>query len=153
MNRILETIYRLVDLVMIVMLVMMVGSIFINVVARYFGVAFSWVDEISRLTFVWMSFMAMVLAYRKGMHPSFNVVSEKLKGIPGKLLQTLINLLILIFLLYLLKGGIDYISRSHIQKTAILGISVMWKYLAVPCAMGMMVLEVVRNFYFVWKKE
>ncbi|GAW91948.1 tripartite AtP-independent periplasmic transporter subunit DctQ [Calderihabitans maritimus] len=138
---------------MIAMLIIMVGSISVNVVARYFGMAFTWIDEVSRLTFVWMSCMAIVAGLRRGLHPSFVVLLDKTSGVVNKLLLTVINTLILLFLVYLLKGGIDYISKVYIQKTAILGISVAWKYAAVPFATIIMILEVIRALVLVWKKD
>lgn len=153
MFRFFEYVYKLVNLIMLIMLIIMIGSISINVVARYFGMAFTWIDEVSRLTFVWMSCMAIVIGLKKGLHPAFAVIVGKTDGIVTKLLLTVINILILIFLIYLLKGGIDYIFKIHVQKTAILGISVAWKYSAVPFAAIIMILEVVKKLVFVWRKD
>ena len=153
MGKVIDTVYKLVDLVIITMLVIMVSSIFINVIARYFGMAFSWVDEVSRLAFVWMSLMAIVVGQRKGLHPSFNMILNRSGGITTKCLLSIINIMVLIFLFYLLKGGIDYIARSYVQKTAILGISVAWKYLAVPLATTMMTVETLKAVVFIWKKD
>ncbi|AZR71966.1 hypothetical protein BBF96_00230 [Anoxybacter fermentans] len=153
MKRILNYMYKIVDIIMISTLIVMVSSIFVNVIARYFGMAFTWIDEISRLTFVWMSFMAIVAGLQKGLHPSFTVLLERTNGIWTKILLSIINILILVFLVYLLKGGINYISRAYIQKTAILGISVAWKYAAVPFATVMMIIEVIKELILVWKKD
>jgi len=150
MKKIFDTIYRLVDFIVMVTLTIMVGSIFINVIARYFGLAFTWVDEVSRLAFVWMSFMAIVAGLRKKLHPAFDVLLKKAGRNKGWILNLMVNLMVLVFLLYLFKGGVDYISRTYVQKTAILGISVAWKYLAVPVATGLMVIETLRKILSDW---
>ncbi|MDK2798719.1 MAG: TRAP-type transport system small permease protein [Clostridiales bacterium] len=138
---------------MMIMLIIMVGSISVNVVGRYFGKAFTWIEEVSSLAFVWMSFMAMVIGFRGDLHPAFEILLEKTNGMSNKLLLSVINVLILIFLVYTFKGGVDYVSKAYIQKTAILGISVAWKYSAIPFATFFMILEAVNKLVVIWKKD
>ncbi len=152
MTGILDRIYKLVLIFMLIMLVIMVSSITYNVIARYFGKAAMWIDEISRLAFVWMSFTAIAIGFRDNLHPAFEILIEKMgEGAAKKLLLTVINLCILLFLVFAFKGGIDYISKSYIQKTAILGISVAWKYLAIPFSAFIMILETIRKLVLIWK--
>lgn len=153
MNKALNTLYKIVELLMIIMLVLMVFSIFLNIIFRYFGSAFSWVDEVSRLTFVWMSFLAVTVAFKKGLHPSFDIILEKLDNKKAKVLLTIINLSILVFLLILLKGSIDYNTQIYFQRTAILGISVSWKYSAIPVTTVIMLLETINKLIMIWKKD
>ncbi len=61
-----ELMYRIADGLAITMLVVMVLSVFTNVIFRFFYMAFPWVDEVSRLAFVWMSFMAIASGLRIG---------------------------------------------------------------------------------------
>jgi len=153
MRKFFDYLYKVVDFLVIISLLMIVLSVSVNVFSRYFGRAFTWIDEFSRLAFVWMSFMAIVAGMRRKMHPSFNVLIKKLDGIKGKIILTIINILILVFLLYVLKGGISYISRVHMQTTAILKISVAWKYSAVPLAAAIMAIEVLKRLFLIWKQE
>ncbi|WP_286847532.1 MULTISPECIES: TRAP transporter small permease [Aminobacterium] len=148
-----ELMYRIADGLAITMLVVMVLSVFTNVIFRFFYMAFPWVDEVSRLAFVWMSFMAIASGLRIGLHPAFDALSEQCQGVNGKILQTAIDVLIVVFLLFLLKGGIDYVSKVYVQKTSILVISVAWQYAAVPVATVMMLLEMVRQLVCIWTPE
>lgn len=148
-----ELMYRIADGLAITMLVVMVLSVFTNVIFRFFYMAFPWVDEVSRLAFVWMSFMAIASGLRIGLHPAFDALSERCQGVNGKILQTAIDVLIVVFLLFLLKGGIDYVSKVYVQKTSILVISVAWQYAAVPVATIMMLLEMARQLVCIWTPE
>lgn len=154
MSKITVFFYKLISCFMIIMLIVMVGSIMFNVIARYFGKAVMWVDEISRLSFVWMSFLAIIIGFHYNMHPSFKVLHEKIKrNTVKKILLTTIHTLVLCFLIYVLKGGIDYTAKSYLQKTAILGISVGWKYSAVPFSAFIMALEAFCKIVLVWKSS
>ncbi len=153
MKRLYHYLYRFVDFLVLAMLLLIVTTISLNVVARYFGRAFTWIDELSRLAFVWMSFMAIVAGLRRKLHPSFNLLLRKMSGLGAKLLLSLINLLILVFLLYLLSGGIAYITRVYLQTTAILKISVAWKYAAVPVAAALMSIEIIKQLVMLWKDD
>jgi len=152
MAKVMDYVYKLISFFMIVMLMIMVSSMTFNVIARYFGKALMWIDEVSRLAFVWMSFLAIVIGFRYNLHPAFEIFIKKLgENKAETLLITIINVFILIFLVYALKGGIDYTSKAYIQKTAILGISVGWKYSAIPFSAFIMILEIVRKLVLTWK--
>lgn len=153
MTKILDYIYKFILIFMIAMLIIMVGSISFNVIGRYFGKSFTGVEEVSSLAFVWMSFTGIALGFRSNLHPSFETLLEKTSGTAKKLLLTIINILILVFLVYAFKGGIDYVVKSYIQKTAILGISVGWKYSAIPVAAFIMIVEVINKLISIWKKD
>ncbi|WP_408955398.1 TRAP transporter small permease [Natroniella sp. ANB-PHB2] len=136
------------------LLVFLVGIVFTNIVSRrFFGGSLVWVDEVSRLLFVWISLIAMAIGFRKSSHPSFSVLLEKLDEEKAKKLLIVINILILIFLFYLLQGGIDYALRSQVQRTSILEISVAWKYAAVPVATAIMFIECIIKTINLFKKD
>jgi len=151
MTKVLDFIYKILSILMLVMLVIMVGSISYNVIARYIGKAAMWIDEISRLTFVWMSFTAIIIGFRDNMHPAFEMLLENLGRTNKKLLLTIINIFILIFLAFVFKGGVDYAFKASVQKTAILGISVSWKYAVIPLSSLVMFLEAIKKLKLIWK--
>ncbi len=151
-NRILKPVYKILDIAMIVLSIILVGVICINIIGRRLGGSVVWVDEVSRLVFVWMSMIAVMIGYREGAHPSFTALKSKLEDNHIKHLILVINTLILVFFIYLLKGGVNYVQSSFGQKTSILGISVAWKYLSVPVTVAIMAIETLKNIILVWKK-
>jgi TRAP-type C4-dicarboxylate transport system permease small subunit len=125
------------------MLVIMVVTVSINVIMRYFGKGILWVEEISNLSFVWMSFLAMAIGWQFNMHPGFELF--KTKGSVYRVFQFVNLVLILLFLLYAFKGGWDYTSQIANQKTPILGISVAWKYAAISFTTFFMIVETIHK--------
>lgn len=138
-----DLIYRILLGLMVAMLVVMVATVSLNVLMRYFGKGLLWVEEISNLAFVWMSFVAMALGWQFNMHPGFELF--KTDSPLYKKFRLLGLILILIFLLYAFKGGWDYSVRIANQKTPILDMSVSWKYAAVPFAAFFMIIETIRK--------
>ncbi|SHJ54967.1 TRAP-type C4-dicarboxylate transport system, small permease component [Anaerobranca californiensis DSM 14826] len=152
-DKILSKIYKLMDILMILSILSLVIIVFSNIIFRYFGKSFTWIDETSRLIFVWMALLAAVNGYKINIHPSFTSFLNKLDKNKRKILLYIINFLILAFLIYLFKGGIDYVNSTKHNKIAILNISVAWKYLAVPVASFVMILETLRKFIYIYKDE
>jgi TRAP-type C4-dicarboxylate transport system permease small subunit len=146
-----DFIYRFLLIIMVTMLVIMVTTVSLNVISRYFGKGILWVEEISNLAFVWMSFLAMAIGWQLNMHPSFDLF--KTNGPVFKFFQLLGLFLILLFLVYAFKGGWDYTSRIANQKTPILGISVAWKYAAVSFSTFFMIVETIRKIINLVKKS
>ena len=155
-DRLYEGMYRLIDIVMIASLVVMVFSVFTNVIFRYFDHAFTWVDEVSRFAFVWLCFSAIVAGTRRMMHPAFTMFSEKFSGKSAKVYQTVLLLLMFGFTAFVFVGGVEYIYRIRIQRTSILLISVAWQYSAVPVTSLLLLIELAKQIKDTWlpvKKE
>ena len=153
MTKIYDFIYKVLLVMMISMLVIMVATVSINVFARFYGGGFSWIEEVSNLAFVWMAFTAIALGLRYNIHPGFDLVLEKSSYRIKKVLMITVNVLILCFILYAFKGGIDYAIKSSIQRTAILDISVSWKYAAIPFSTFFMALETLRKLVLICKND
>jgi TRAP-type C4-dicarboxylate transport system permease small subunit len=153
MQKILDFIYGIVSFIMICMLLLIVGSISVNVFSRFFGQSYVWVDELSRIGFVWLSLMAIIIVYSKSLHARFDAILLKSKGRTRQILLTIIYAAVMIFLIYALKGGITYVSKSSVHKTAVLGISVGWTYVTIPIATFIMSLETINKVICIWKKD
>jgi TRAP-type C4-dicarboxylate transport system permease small subunit len=52
-----------------------------------------------------------------------------------------------------LVGGIEYLIQTYNQKTSILGISVGWKYMAVPFTGAVMLIETILQTVSVWNEK
>lgn len=151
MNKFFNIIHSVLKISIVLIFVAMVAVNFANVIGRYiFLTAFPWADEVSSFAIVWLSFLAIVAGLREDIHPSFDVLVLKLGPAPRKLLLTLINLGILVFIAFITVGGYNYAVRAAIQKTAILKISYSWIYVAVPISGVLMALDIVGKIHRLW---
>lgn len=151
MAKVIDFIHRAIKGLIVLVFAFMVLSIFANVIGRYvFRTSFPWVDESSSITIVWLSFLAILAGLHENVHPSFDVLVTKLSPRPRKVLMTLINLAILVFLAFITVGGCQYMLRASVQKTAILMISFSWIYAAVPVTGVLMAVEVIAQTAKLW---
>ena len=72
----------------------MVVVVVAQVILRYgFGQSFDWADEISRLLFVWVIFLALPLGIPKGAHVGVSLLTDRLPARARSLLFRLTSLL------------------------------------------------------------
>ena len=147
-STIVDALARVVSRILVVLLVALVSVVFLNIVLRYLGRSIRWSDEVARLLFVWVSFMGMFVAYNEGAHPTFNqivaMVTKRSAG-GGRVMLLFIHLLVIVFLVIVLYGGIVYIGHTRIQSTAVLRMSVGWKYAAAPVSVALMFMEAIKK--------
>lgn len=154
-NNILKRIDKIVTYILVLLMIILVGTVFLNIIVRYFGFSFLWSDGVSRLIFVWLSFFGIYIGYRNNQHPSFSMIVNfiyKKNKTSGKVMKIIIQISVLAFLYVLVYGGFLYIKSANIQKIAVLNISVGWKYSAGPIVGILMVLEAFRKIVTIIKE-
>lgn len=104
-DRILTTILTRVDkgarLVVIFGAATMVAVVSAQVVMRYvFNGSFDWADEVSRIAFVWTTFLAIPLGIRDGSHVGITLLVDKLpvglRGAIARMMNLLAGLMLLV---------------------------------------------------------
>lgn len=118
-----------------------------NVFARYIlKIGLTWAEEFSLLLFVWVVFLGSYLALRKKSHLALTFMIKKLSPRATLISKIIILSLVALFLLALLIGGIEFVSKvvGMNQKTPLLGISAAWAYASLPASAGLMLIELVR---------
>ncbi|HLR12024.1 MAG TPA: TRAP transporter small permease, partial [Burkholderiaceae bacterium] len=91
-----KTLERVLDILMAAMMAIMAIFVFLNVILRYgFNSGLSGTEDVSRLLFVWVSFMGAVAAMSKRGHLSVDMVLRRLSG-HGKRLIGLLGRLVML---------------------------------------------------------
>jgi len=154
-NEFLKKLDKFIIYIAILLMIILVGTIFSNIIVRYFGFSFLWSDGVARLIFVWLAFCGIYIGYRNNNHPSFSMIvnfAQEKNKIVGKIMRLIINFSVLGFLYVLIYGGWQYISGASIQRIAVLKISVGWKYAAGPVIGVFMALETIRKIITIIKE-
>lgn len=117
-----------------------------QIVSRYLGLTVLWTEEASTYFFIWMVFMGASVMINKKQHFSFNLLSQKLKGIKLEILNLTVNSIVLIFSLILLVYGI-YITKSfwNYNWISITSIKMGWMWISIPIMGGTMSLYLVNH--------
>lgn len=121
--------YYFLGLLMFVML----ASISAQVVTRYlFASPFTWTEELGRYTFVWLSFLGMALAVKKGGHIALDLLLKGVTGKIKKILQTIIYILIGVFGGLFTVGGIKLMELGTGQNSPSLSLPMELVYAVLP---------------------
>jgi TRAP-type C4-dicarboxylate transport system permease small subunit len=105
--------------------------------------ALTWTEESARDLMIWMGFLATGLALREGGHIAVEVVSESVPPSIQRVMLGVVRLLGLFFLVAVIGAGWVLLVRVSGQRTPVLGISMLWPYLAIPVGCLLTALEMV----------
>lgn len=142
-NRAVTTVVQWVAAVFTIALVTVVAG---NVVARYvFNTGVPWVEELSRLIFVWVVFLGACVAMQHRGHLAIGFLVDRLPAIVRTVVIWGTNLFTAAFLVTLVVGGWQLVSLTagFGTQTPALRISLAWGYAAIPFTAAVMLLTLV----------
>lgn len=115
-----------------VFLVTMALACFAQVIIRNMGASVPWIEEVSRYSQVWLTFLGGAIAYKHGSLAAVELLKNKLKGRAHGVLELLIWALSVVFVYYMITGGFGLVSKMAKQITPALQISKGIIYAALP---------------------
>ncbi len=102
-------------------LLFMLWLAFWQVYTRYIvGKPAIYTEELLEFTMVWVVFLGMALAFESGKHLALTLISEKLSKGSRKILYTIVNGVILFFVLYVLLWGGLMVSQTPMFQTSLI---------------------------------
>jgi len=133
---------KIIDTITALLLAIMVSSIFLQVVARYvFNNALPWPEELGRFLFAWIVFLGIVSVLRSDEMLSLNLIYSVLPKQIGNYLKLFISIVVFLFLLIIIKGGWEFMSRQMSQTSVAMSIPMWIVYLVIPLGTSLMALE------------
>lgn len=127
--------HKFVDAIIIGSLAVIVFSIILQVVARYFfHAAFPWPEELSQLLLVCLSFLGMYRAIGEDMHIRLDVLPREGGGPLVRLLQAAGLLAAAGFVAYIGYGGLELARNSWTQPSPAMRLPMGMFYLVIPIA-------------------
>ena len=128
-------------LAVIVLLAAMAAMVFANVVLR-FATDYSilWVEEASRFTMVWLTFVGAGLVLRHGGHIGIDTLQQAASRL-APALRAVIVALMGFFFAAMVMIGLRYASLTWAQTTPVLAIPVGAVYLAMPVGFALMLVH------------
>jgi TRAP-type C4-dicarboxylate transport system permease small subunit len=123
----------------------MIGAALLGVLFRYVMLSpFEWTEELARFLMLWLGFLAMNIALRRNQHIALNFLGGLLPPALLRLIGYCIDVLVGLFLYYLLKQGYLMTTRTLIT-TSTLNLSMFWIYMAVPLGAFLTVIQLILN--------
>ena len=113
MDKILDKLFRGVEILIGIFLAIMITLTFTNVVMRYFfSSGFSWSEEVARLCFIYLVYLGTIGAFRDNQHLGVEMLVEKASPFFKKLLYTLIQLMVIWMMVWLALGSWQLAMQS-----------------------------------------
>ncbi|MCR5856772.1 TRAP transporter small permease [Mesorhizobium sp. J428] len=124
----------LLGLLMLAMTFGYATNVLVREVVPSFAPRLAWIDEVALFGLVWIVFLAIGLALESGRHISMRMLLDRMPPPARRAVKIVINLLGLVFSLYMVKVGWEitaFVARSG-QASPTLGFSVAWLYWVMP---------------------
>lgn len=102
-----------VDILLAIVILLIVLIMSVQVLFRYaFNNSISWSEEVVRYLFVWMTFLGAAVCFRDRMHIRVDYFKDILPKTIGEKLSRLNRWIMLVFMIYLLVGGLVWVVHS-----------------------------------------
>jgi C4-dicarboxylate transporter DctQ subunit len=130
--------------------------LFINVVLRYFfNSGWTWAEEFTRYTIVWIVFIGGSICVRKGMHLAVDALAIRFSESGQRLLRMFVDAVCVLFCVYLIRYGYEAVLLAYEaeQITAALEMPMHYVYLAIPVGGFLMAIRFTQDFFLALRGE
>ena len=121
---------------LILLVVTLVASVAWQVFSRYLlADPSSWTEELARFLLIWIGMLGAGYAFRQHAHLGLELLPQKLKGIPARVLRHFIVLSVALFAVAVLGiggGNLVALTWELRQYSAVLGVPIAWVYSVIP---------------------
>lgn len=122
----------------------MVGITLLQVVLRYvFNAPLRWSEELARYVFVWITFVGLYLAWRKGAHLGLDLVPYTVGRGAVRLLALLSEAVILATLIWAVSTSGRLLTISLNQGSAVMGLPMIYVYSAFLVGAVLVAIDIV----------
>ncbi|GAM60989.1 TRAP-type transport system [Vibrio ishigakensis] len=119
MKRLINWLDKLVNLVAIASMLTMVVLVFMNVVLRYaFDSGLPWSEEASRIAFVWVVFLGIIIANRDNSHLRVDILVSRLGNLGQKISGFIAGIVTVLVLVSVLIGGSKLIALTRSRPSS-----------------------------------
>jgi TRAP-type C4-dicarboxylate transport system permease small subunit len=131
--------------VLVILVTVLTGVTFAQVCSRYvLGDPLIWSEEAARYLFVWVSMIGCALALREGGHFGLDLLIRRVPMLKSAF-APLVTIVTALFLLILLKTGIDETILASRQFAMTFPMRMQWAYLALPTGAALMLFHLAMH--------
>ena len=126
-------------------LMLLIVTVFAAAVLRFVGIDMSVSTDLAQLTFAWVSFIGADLAMRQDRHMGVDMLIKKIPLALQNAIWLVLYLLILFFLIFCVRYGINLCIVNAARKYNTLYISYSYATAACPVGCGLMCISAVKH--------
>jgi C4-dicarboxylate transporter DctM subunit len=145
---------KIVDWFAALAVVVMTLLVFFQVVNRYYiGWIVPWTEEVSRILFIWTTFVGAYIALKANSHISVETFFKRFSPKNQEKISNILIFLVFYFLGYLFWLSLKVIPATFGVTTPVLEISYLYIHLSLPIFTGLMLLYLIgRIFQMGWRR-
>ena len=149
----LEILRKITDAIVAILFAVLVTLVLIQVFTRMFHMSQTWIDEISKFVFVWVTYLGGAITVRKGANITFDLVLEGVHGKTYKILFTFVNIVCVIFLaaMAVLSSQAAWANRVPLSTMTRVNMGLM--NMAIPIGCVLMIIAQVEYYFSTLKKK
>ncbi len=114
------------------------------------GWVYSWTEEVPRYLLIWIAFMSSAICVDLKDHIAFDYFYQRVPGLAGKLLKSLVNIGIIGFGYVMVRFGIDFVRSFGGDSMESIPFTNIWYYPSLPIAGGLIILFALRDVLNIW---
>lgn len=126
-------------------LMLLIITVFLAAVLRFFGVDMSISTDLAQLTFAWISFIGADLAMRKDRHMGVDIITSRLPAVVQNGIRLFCYVIALVFLAICTSYGISLCITNAARKYQTLYISYSWATVSCPIGCGLMCITAIKR--------
>ncbi len=143
-NKLVYLLNHLEEIIICALFAIMVIIIFVQVIMRFvFNNSLYWSEELGKFIFIWISWMGLSLAERKGEHIIITMLTDKLPPVPAKIFNIISKIIVIGICAITCYYGTSLVMSQAGTHYAGIKISVAWGYFAVVIGTGAMTVRSV----------
>ena len=148
-----KIINKILQAAVVIMLSVMSIVVFAQVVFRIVHMSIPWSEELSKYLLIWSTFLGSALCIRRNSLVGLEFFLNRMSKKNQKILQTLLNLIVCVILLFLIRVGFWAVRQVWFQITPVLKQSMGLMYAAIPVGSVFMLINQIIVTIYLWKGE
>ena len=131
----------------------LVALVLIQVFTRMIHMSQTWIDEISKFLFVWVTYLGGAITVRKGANITFDLVLEGVHGKTYKILFTFVNIVCVIFLAAMAVLGTQAAWANRVQLSTMTRVNMGLMNAAIPIGCVLMIIAQIEYYFSTLKNK
>ena len=140
-------------IIVMIMLGVMSIVVFAQVIFRIVHLSIPWSEELSKYLLIWCTFLGSAMCIRKGSLVGLEFLKNALPQKQQKILQTVLNIIVCLLLVFLIVIGFWSVKRVYFQITPVLKQSMGLMYAAIPVGSVFMLINQILTTIYLWKGD
>ena len=149
----LEILRKITDAIVAILFAVLGTLVLIQVFTRMFHMSQTWIDEISKFVFVWVTYLGGAITVRKGANITFDLVLEGVHGKTYKILFTFVNIVCVIFLAAMAVLSSQAAWANRVQLSTMTRVNMGLMNMAIPIGCVLMIIAQVEYYFSTLKKK